>query len=435
MMAGGPPPPPPPPGVASTPAPEAEPVDAQSAFLAELRDPNRRRKLRKVAAPPSKAPVAEKVATPADAEAEKNDLYIEMLGYMQAPGGNIEELGDKCKSLTNTARGFIFTLIRRGWLAGVRLLDNLETHPAKPCQLWPGREWTNAIGIPDAREADLVKLHPGHKIVSRVHMYRFDDQAKKHTLDQLALVPGPRFPTPTSAFTEPEPASDNSMKARQAWERWHHLKTLHEQSDFPQYELITTKLCSTDTALGAAYQQLTDTIRDIRAMSEALRGVFGDCSVWELRRVVESIPLRIKEVKKRLEMDSGIIIRDEAVKLTPEFLARGWAEKKNESSSSSNNSNGHSNAAAAAEPTPPPAPSKPHKTTRFEPVSQDAEDEEDDELVPLESKVDALLRKPTTLKVDGIPANFLLGLLKENRPAKKPGPSPLGRVVRRAPTI
>lgn len=47
---------------------------------------------------------------------------------------------------------------------------------------------------------------------------------------------------------------------------------------------------------------------------------FAAFPVPQLRRIVESIPGRIKEVAKKLQKQTGIIIRDESLKLTPEFL-------------------------------------------------------------------------------------------------------------------
>ncbi|KAJ3168698.1 hypothetical protein HDU87_000986 [Geranomyces variabilis] len=457
MIGGGPPPPPPPPPPGGAPAPapaEAAPLDGQAAFLAELKNP--KRKLRKVQLPPERPVVIPVEPAPVDTEGEKNDLYIEMLGYMQAPGGNVEELAEKCQALTHTARGFIFTLVRRGWVNAYRLNSSLPSCPAKPCTVWPGREWTNAIQIPDVDEPPTPRASTnGGKtvvVIATVALYRFDEKAQQHGLDRLVLVPGPRFPAKVAPFAHAEPPSTNAntMAARKQWEEYHRLRTEHEQSDRPQYDLITGKLMSTDASLVAAHAQLEQTIGDIRAMSEALRGVFGECTVWELRRLVESIPARIREVKKRLEMDSGIIIRDEAVKLTPEFLARGWeGEKKNRPE--------EKEAAAVAKPTTMPA----AKTTPAAKMASAAEgderkphfadndndeEKEEEELLPLDSNVDALLRKKTTLQVDGIPANFLLGLLKQNRAAAaagkqraamfaKGGSSPMGREVRRAPTI
>ncbi|KAJ3164128.1 hypothetical protein HDU88_005626 [Geranomyces variabilis] len=453
MLGGGPSPPPPPPppgGSAPAPAPaEAAPLDGQAAFLAELKNP--KRKLRKVQPPPERPVVMPVEPTPVDTEGEKNDLYIEMLGYMQAPGGNVEELADKCQALTHTARGFIFTLVRRGWVNAYRLNSSLPSRPAKPCTVWPGREWTNAIQIPDVDEPPTppASANGGKTVVviATVALYRFDEKAQQHALDRLVLVPGPRFPAKVAPFAQAEPpmTNANTMAARKQWEEYHRLRTAHEQSDRPQYDLITGKLMSTDASLVAAHTQLEQTIGDIRAMSESLRGVFGECTVWELRRLVESIPARIREVKKRLEMDSGIIIRDEAVKLTPEFLARGWEGEKKK--------NRPDEEAAAKPTTMPTAAAKTAPVAKMASAAEGderkphfAEEEEEVELLPLDSKVDALLRKKTTLQVDGIPANFLLGLLKQNRAAAaagkqraamfaKTGSSPMGREVRRAPTI
>ncbi|TPX67860.1 hypothetical protein SpCBS45565_g03465 [Spizellomyces sp. 'palustris'] len=431
-MGGGPPPPPPPPSVRGLPptsAPIVDPVDMQSAFLAELRDPNRRRKLRKVQAPAPK-PVATPVKTgptEADIEMEKSELFIEMLGFMEAPGGNIEELAEKCKSITNTGRGFIFTLIRRGWLLGYRLVDGQDVKPAKPCQVWPGREWTNAIDLPNAVEADLVDQNGEAQILARVHLYRFDEKTKKHVLDEIAFLLGPRFPPQPPPINDPEPPKDNSLKSRQAWERWYHRKLMYEQSDYPQYLLIFNKLIATDASLVAAYQQLVDTMADIRNMGDALRTAFSGCSVWELRRIVESIPLRIKEVKKQLEKDTGIIIRDESVKLTPEFLARIERGKEKQQAKSianaaesqtSPNATGETGATEISKPAPPVrAPSAPVQETKRR---------------TLAGVNDLFKRKPTTLRVDGIPADVLLNMLQQT--TVRPRFSAKGE-VRRAPTV
>ncbi|KAI8816372.1 uncharacterized protein EV422DRAFT_545772 [Fimicolochytrium jonesii] len=394
---GGPPPPPPPPGslppapAAPAPAPAA-PGDS-SAFLAELRDPNRRKKLRKVAhtpaARPSSTPTAatteaneekEKEARKLQEESERQELFIELLGYMEAPNGNIEELCDKAKTQTNLVRSFAFTLMRKGWVVGYRVTDNLpevaekgkKATPRVPVKVWLGREVMTCIELADLTEAELMaklgKTTPNDsddpaadaKVivkrkgeVGRIYMYRLDEKSKQHVVDEIALVATKTFPKRTKPFDDPEPPQDASLENRNRWEKWNEKKLAYFQSDWPQFELIYNKLVSvfflasfsfevvidegvgcrfsdfsvisrgqmaTSLIVQSTHHQLQQTLSEMRAMGEAMHTTFSGFTVPQLRRVVESIPGRIKDIAKKLQKQTGIIIRDESLKLTPEFL-------------------------------------------------------------------------------------------------------------------
>ncbi|KAI9103308.1 hypothetical protein DFS34DRAFT_608232 [Phlyctochytrium arcticum] len=375
-----PPPPPPPPGMANAPAAAAAPVDAQAAFLAELRNAGRR-KLRKVnrdAPPPGteKAPAEKSAVASAEnekkkedarkmqAEAERQELYIELLGYMEAPNGNIEELADKAKLQTNLVRSFAFTLMRKGWVKGYRITDRLpEEKPAgkagsvmkngrkvlagrQPLKVWPGREVMICIELQDVTEKELVAIAGGHKPVdasshqqeedndddknnrdvtrkgevARVFMYRFDEKSKQHLLDEVALVATANFPKKTEKFSDPEPRQDNSLRMRQKWEDWEEKKLRYLQSDWPQFELIFNKLMATSGIVQSIHHQVVQTLAEMRAMGEAMHQTFAAFPVAQVREIVESIPGRIKAIAIKLQKQTGIIIRDESLKLTPEFL-------------------------------------------------------------------------------------------------------------------
>ncbi|KAI9006050.1 hypothetical protein BC832DRAFT_464939 [Gaertneriomyces semiglobifer] len=348
---GVPPPPPPPPGGVSTPA--APPEDAQSAFLAELRDPNRRKKLRKVT-PPARPAIAEQAkaekqsdqnaAEPAKDEVDRQELYIELLGYMEAPNGNIEELCDKAAKQTNLVRSFAFTLMRKGWVTGYRVTDNLPEVKGRqkriPIKVWPGREVMMCIELQDITEDELVQRVGSQKMdfdtltrntsgepvqykgeVARVYMYRFDEKAKQHVMDEVAMVATRSFPKKAKVFDDPEPPQNNFVN-RQRWEDWNQRKLHYLQSDWPQFELIFNKLMATSQIVQSTHAQLHQTLAEMRAMGEAMHRTFAGVPVPQLRRIVESIPSRIKEVAQRLQKQNGIIIRDDSLKLTPDFLQR-----------------------------------------------------------------------------------------------------------------
>ncbi|KAJ3327413.1 hypothetical protein HDU76_011852, partial [Blyttiomyces sp. JEL0837] len=341
-MMGGPPPPPPPPGGPIPPPPpppggapaaaEAPPMDAQALMMAQLRDPELRKKLLKKRAPPvekngmlpsSKAaqrgPTEEEKK--AEEEARRNDLFIELLGYMEAPNGNLEDLTEKAKNSTHISRGFIYTLVRRGWLAGYRITDKFpEGGDKSPLSVFPGKEWTSAINLKDITDHDLLNRFEEGGIVARVHMYRFDTKAKAHVLDEIVLVKD-KFPVKPPPFTEKEPPQD-TLDNRRKWESWNLRKLEYQQSDFPQFELIFNKLMSQDLTLTSAYNQMQATMVAMRRMADSLRTTFEKFTVSELKEIVESIPKHITQVKSQLEQQRGIIIRggSESLKLTPEFL-------------------------------------------------------------------------------------------------------------------
>ncbi|KAJ1551996.1 hypothetical protein HK405_013124 [Cladochytrium tenue] len=292
-----------------------------------LKDPNLRNRLKKRAPPPPKPVIVSEPEHDANQEAEKQELFIELLGYMEAPNGNIEELMEKCKNQTNLCRGFIFSLIRRGWLRGFRVVEAVGAC-GPPVTVWPGREWMSAIEIPDATERDIERLSapaPGddpdsRKVVARVHMYRFDNLNKKHTLDRLALLKTAKFPAVPPPFDEPEPPQDSSLENRRNWELWNARRLAYQQSDYPQFDLVFQKLLATDGTLAGAFQQLEQTQDEMRRMGQALHATFADFSVRQLQKIVQSIPSRIKDVARRLQSQTGIIIRDDGLKLTPDFL-------------------------------------------------------------------------------------------------------------------
>ncbi|KAJ3004176.1 hypothetical protein HKX48_001385, partial [Thoreauomyces humboldtii] len=337
-------------GAPPAPAPA---VGGADAFLAELKNPNRR-KLRKVvqkpraadgspAAPTERDEKKEKEMQKMKEEGERQELYIELLGYMEAPNGNIEELSDKAKIQTNLVRSFAFTLMRKGWVTGYRVTDNLpEEKPAKPAaagrsgksapvgralvNVWPGREVMMCIELADVTEAELAEKigeptsDKRKTEVARIFMYRFDQQHKQHLLDEIALVATAAFPNETKAFNDPEPPQDNSLVNRQLWETWNDAKLKYAQSDWPQFDLIFNKLMATSSIVSATHHQLHQTLTEMRAMGEAMHTTFAAFPVPQLRTIVESIPGRIKDVAKKLQKQTGIIIRDESLKLTPEFL-------------------------------------------------------------------------------------------------------------------
>jgi chemotaxis protein histidine kinase CheA len=287
--------------------------------------------MRKVA-PPKEKSVAERMGVnkakeesaeekKAREDGEKNDLIIELLGYMEAPNGNLEELTDKAKNSTHVSRGFIYTLLRRGWLDGYRITDELPSNGDKAqLQVFPGKEWTSAMKVKDITETQLNDRFRDPRItVARVHMYRFDDKAKVHVLDKLTLVKGHNYPIKPPPFNELEPRQD-SLENRRKWEEWNFRKQEYLQSDYPQFELIFNKLKDQDVTTVAVYNQLQNTMVAMRRMADSLRDTFKEFSAAELKEIVQSIPNHIKSVTKQLQQQRGIIIRGEGLKLTPEFL-------------------------------------------------------------------------------------------------------------------
>ncbi|KAJ3413294.1 hypothetical protein HDV05_008211 [Chytridiales sp. JEL 0842] len=336
---GGPPPPPPPPGMGIPPPPPpplaapqtSKPADLQSELMAQLQNPNLRARLKKRAPPPEKSPLeflkpSKSKLDPEEIkrreEAERNDLFIELLGYMEAPNGNLEELTEKSKQSTHISRGFIYTLVRRGWVDGYRITDELPAGGDKaPLQVFPGKEWTSAVNLHDISQSHLSdRFRNPDLLLAQVHMYRFDQKAKVHVLDKISLLKSHRFPIKPPPFTDPEPPKDNSLENRRKWEDWNYRKQEYLQSDYPQFQLIFNKLESQDSTTVATYQQLQNTMIAMRRMADSLRETFKDFSVSELKEIVSSIPNHIKNVTAQLQQQRGIIIRGEGLKLTPEFL-------------------------------------------------------------------------------------------------------------------
>ncbi|KAJ3079617.1 hypothetical protein HK102_003661 [Quaeritorhiza haematococci] len=318
---GGPPPPPPPPAADAA----AGGGDFQSQLFAQIRGGF---KLRKVNRDEPRGrqkkveeidPEAAAAARKAQLEEERQNLIIEMLGYMQAPNGSLDELTDKLKKNTATARGFIYTMVRRGWCNGFRVLSEEDQKGVKPCAVWPGMEVTNGLELDTHTPEHISQRFREHQIVMRAHMYRFDARKQQHVIDEIVLVATPKLPPKLVPFTEPEPKQD-TREGRNQWEAWNARKLAHQQSDAAQFDLVYGKLSAFDRIVVATYEQLLGTISQMREMSDAVKTAFDGVPVKQLRKIVDTIPERIKEVAKKLRQQNGILISDENVKLTPAFL-------------------------------------------------------------------------------------------------------------------
>jgi hypothetical protein len=320
--------------------------------MAALSDPNRRKKLRKVVPKGSGAPSTEstepaKELTPEEkmkreeenarlalekkeremAE-ERENLVVEMLGFMETPNGSIEDLVDRSAKNTAIARGFIYTLVRRSWVKAYRVKitypEEAEVKKKRkhvPCTVFPGTQWTSALELPDwTREQIEIQYPEELNFVGNGHMYRFDQHIQRHLVDEIVFYKDKAFPPALIPFTKTEPPKDNSLENRNKWEVWNRKKLTHQQSESAQYDLIINKLKATDATLMAVYGQLEQTIIQIREMNQAVTDTFSSIPLNELRKMVQNIPDQIKQVAKRLHETNGIIIKDSDLKLTPAFI-------------------------------------------------------------------------------------------------------------------
>ncbi len=352
-MIASPPPPPPPGGVTPLPV-KKRGGDLQSELMGLLGDPNLKNRLRKVKPKQTsdrEEGVKEKMKNMSKEERkareeaereqmiakneqkmaeERENLVVEMLGFMETPNGSIEDLVDRAMKNTSIARGFLYTLVRRGWVKGYRVK---VTYPEEstmpkgkkfkfvPCAVFPGIQWTSSIELPDeTRENIEIKYPNGDKYVGAGHMYRFDQSIQRHVLDEIVLYKDAAFPPPLIPFTRPEPPQDSSLENRKRWEIWNKKKLEHEQSESAQYHLIYNKLLITDQTSMSCFSQLEETITQIREMNAAVTESFADLPLPELRALVLSIPTQIKQVAKKLHETNGIIIKGSDLKLTPAFI-------------------------------------------------------------------------------------------------------------------
>ncbi|KAI9337238.1 hypothetical protein BDR26DRAFT_863997 [Obelidium mucronatum] len=366
LVFGGPPPPPPPPGLPGGPPPPPPPGaplppppkptgDFQADLMNALKDPNLRNRLKKRAPPPTSTPSkqpAEQVhkLTPEEEqilqESEKQELFMELMGFMEAPNGNVEELLDKLSKNTKTVRSFVFLLIRRKWLEGVRVVPAAEAgdvttnapaatsskKPKKGCTVWQNMEVTTYIELKDVSEQELKNAFSGigendgessRGIVARVHMYRFDDTLRKHVTDEIALLKTRHFPKRTPKFDAPEPADkEKSLEARKAWDEWYTKKQEYMQSDMPQFELIFKKLLAADEGVVATFGQLVQTLDEMKRMGEAMNDTFAGFSAGQLKSIVREVPKRVKAIAKSMEQQTGMVIRVDKLKVTPVFLQK-----------------------------------------------------------------------------------------------------------------
>lgn len=324
-----------------------------SDLLAALNDPSLRTKLKKVGGPTASATQtaeggtaapavdparaakleAERLARAKEKELERRHAAIvEVLGYMEAPDGSVEDIVVGLDKATGVARGFVFSLVRRGWVAGMRVLEppsettGAVEHTGRtkklkgppPCTVWPGREWTNKIELPTVSEIPHQWAGKNPAVVA--HMYRFDAELQKHVLDEIQLFPTARFPPPRAPFSEPEPVNDGSLASLKAVDSWNERKQAYQQSDHAQCSLMLSKLQAADATLCSGYASLQSSIAEIRKMSDSVDALFEGMETKDVVRIVESIPSKIRELAKQVEQETGIRVREEGLKLTPAFL-------------------------------------------------------------------------------------------------------------------
>ncbi|KAJ3209776.1 hypothetical protein HDU82_000138 [Entophlyctis luteolus] len=308
--------------------------NSKNDLMAALNDPNLRNRLKKRGPPPEK-PVAA-AATPKISpeeekllmEAEKQELFIELLGFMEAPNGNVEDLLTKLVAATKTVRSYIFLLIRRKWLDGVRVLKQGEPKPEKPCIVWQNMEVTTYIELKDVYEKELQEAFEDDEsinrgIVARVHMYRYDEKSRKHLTDEIALMKTRHFPKQIRKFDLPEPpGKDQSLEKRKKWDEWFEKKQQYMQADMPQFELIFKKLLIADETVSNTNIQLEQTLQEMKRMGEALNETFDGFSPKQLRSIIEQIPKRVRAIAKSLEQSTGMIIKADGLKVTPDFLKK-----------------------------------------------------------------------------------------------------------------
>jgi hypothetical protein len=184
--------------------------------------------------------------------------------------------------------------------------------------------------LDDITEHKLQEKYKSIKPIGEAHMYRFDKKTSTHEIDRVVMYPGKRFPAPYTPFSKPMPVKSNSLSSINEYDKWERAKEQYEQSDPSQYHLNITKLKASDATLVGVFSQLQGTISQMREMGDAVRETFADVPIDELRNHVQSIPDQIKSLAKKLQQSSGIIIRDENLKLTPAFLQtyKSAAEKK-----------------------------------------------------------------------------------------------------------
>ncbi|KAJ3221038.1 hypothetical protein HK099_003816 [Clydaea vesicula] len=376
----GPPPPPPPPGFNCPPPPvlgaphpakpvSSGPVEVSAKDLQNQLALMKKRKLerQKLAAEKAAANLAttEEVGSAAVTDEsektaelkklklaeERQNIIIEVLGYMQASSsGSLEEIIEKANKSTAIARNFIYTLVRKQWVEGFRIIDP-STEPEAlndfqsgsrkkkekvPCIVYPGKEYSTTITLQDKTIDEINNIYPNQdSFVAEASMYRFDAYLQKHVLDKIKFYKTALFPKPYEAFMEPEPPQDSSLENRNKWEQWNKNKLDHEQSDSAQYNLIYNKLKATDLITVTAFQSLEQTISQMREMNDKVNAAFNDMPITELRKVgffltyhktvnffqlPALIPREIKNLAARLHKKNGIIIKDEDLKLTPTFL-------------------------------------------------------------------------------------------------------------------
>ena len=282
--------------------------------MAEIKGGNLKSRLKKVTTAPRPVfnkpeesnEIEGKYQKPKEESGERENLTLEVIGYMQTPNGSLDDLLEKAIKETNVSRGFIYTLVRREWVKGFRVVEEgqVDVQDSEPCTVYPGREYSSTLVLPDSTQALLADLYTDvEALVSQAHMYRFDKASQKHVIDKIAFYKHRRWPGDGAykLFSEPEPPQDSSLENRNRWEKWNQAKLAEQQSDGAQLHLVSTKLVQLDAIVQAVYQQLEATISQMREMSDAVMGAFEEIPLERLRTFVASIPGQIKKVTHDLQ--------------------------------------------------------------------------------------------------------------------------------------
>lgn len=309
LLASIPPPPPPPPpmlgNTSETDIPKSSKGDFRSQLINTLKDPNIRGRLRKVI--PTKnenKPIKNYELSSADKRAE---ALLTLLGYVELPGGNPDELAEKCQNLSSTVRDLLYVMIRKQWVSA--------TTTSKSFKVWQGRECIRT-----------EKIHSNQTIpkdyLFNTIMFHIS-KTKGYSLDEIYLVEGKKYPGKFQEFSISKPTipKDNSLSARKQWDEYERLQVQFEQSDNYQHGLIMQKLEIATNNLRNTSSSLLKSSQEMKGSSERLMKCFDGMNNDDILRIVKNIPKRIEEIRRQVEKDTGVIIRDGDVKLTPDFLA------------------------------------------------------------------------------------------------------------------
>lgn len=273
----------------------------------------------------------------ADDEIERLSAITSIIDYMDLGHENPEKVMEKLEELTKVARGYLFIMVRRGWIEVYHVIDETEASPEGRLRLWRDREFSCHIEIETVTLSKLssvidqrglargalplkAKLRADPR-ASVVHLYEYNEKANKHYLRKLAIVPA-ALPEEVSEPPplDPSEVSQDNPRRQIILDEWRRSAAAHQNSDFYQLNVLCDKAERLDRDIRSAYDNLLSALPSFSRASSSIHRDFSHLPTARLKEVVGRIPLVIGKFLDQVREQTGLVVSRSDVKLTSSFF-------------------------------------------------------------------------------------------------------------------